>query len=165
MLILSTEERKAKLLIANKEFSDELLSLVKIQDKLENIYPINEQQAEDIDELYHEILTFYVQIKNLETSLAKSSVKHSFAEEEIELIEATKEKISRLKAELECKQDLIMQEESETFKIFSDLYHDRRIAQDELHFKGTKLEKLGVSKRKIDTVKELNNLCQSSWWD
>ena len=58
-----------------------------------------------------------------------------------------------------------MQEESETFKIFSDLYHDRRIAQDELHFKGTKLEKLGVSKRKIDTVKELNNLCQSSWWD
>ena len=63
MLILSTEERKAKLLIANKEFSDELLSLVKIQDKLENIYPINEQQAEDIDELYHEILTFYVQLK------------------------------------------------------------------------------------------------------
>ena len=42
MLILSTEERKAKLRIANKEFNDELLSLVKIQDKLENIYPINE---------------------------------------------------------------------------------------------------------------------------
>ena len=53
MLILSTEERKAKLRIANKEFNDELLSLVKIQDKLENIYPINEQQAEEMDELYH----------------------------------------------------------------------------------------------------------------
>ena len=33
------------------------------------------------------------------------------------LIEATKEKIKGLQAELECKQDLIMQEESE---IFSD---------------------------------------------
>ena len=53
MLILSTEERKAKLRIPNKEFNGELLSLVKIQDKLENIYPINEQQAEEMDELYH----------------------------------------------------------------------------------------------------------------
>ena len=37
-----------------------------------------------------------------------------------------------------------MQEESETFKIFSDLYHDRRIALNKLHFKEAKLEKLGV---------------------
>ena len=57
-----------------------------------------------------------------------------------------------------------MQEESETCKIFSDLYHDRRIALEELHFKGTKLEKLGVSKTKIGVVKESNNLGQSSWW-
>ena len=57
-----------------------------------------------------------------------------------------------------------MQEESETFKIFSDLYHGRRIALEELHFKGTKLEKRGVSKTKIDVVKESNNLGQSSWW-
>ena len=27
-----------------------------------------------------------------------------------------------------------------------------------------KLEKLGVSKTKIDVVKESNNLGQSSWW-
>ena len=51
-----------------------------------------------------------------------------------------------------------MHEESETFKIFSDLYHDKRIALDELHFKEAKLEKLGVSKTKIDAVKESNNL-------
>ena len=37
-----------------------------------------------------------------------------------------------------------MQEESETFKIFSDLYHDKRIALNKLHFKVAKLEKLGV---------------------
>ena len=66
--------------------------------------------------------------------------------------------MSRLKAELECQKDLILQEESETFKILLDLYHDRRIALDELHFKGIKLEKLGVSKTKIDAVKESNNL-------
>ena len=47
-----------------------------------------------------------------------------------------------------------MQEGFETFKIFWDLYHDRRIALDELHFKETKLEKLGVSKTNIDAVKE-----------
>ena len=66
--------------------------------------------------------------------------------------------MSRLKAELECQKDLILQEESETFKILLDLYHDRRMALDELHFKGIKLEKLGVSKTKIDAVKESNNL-------
>ena len=53
---------------------------------------------------------------------------------------------------------------SEYFWIFSDSYHDRRIAVDELHFTGIKLEKLGVSKTKIDAVKESNNLDQSSWW-
>ena len=78
----------------------------------------NEQQAAEVDELYDEIWKFDEPIKNLEILLAKSSVERSFAEEEIELIEATKEKISRLKAELECKQDLIMQEGFETFKIF-----------------------------------------------
>ena len=47
-------------------------------------------------------------MKNLEILLEKSSV-----EEEIELIQATKEKIRAL------------QEESETFEIFSDMYHKR----------------------------------------
>ena len=95
-----------------------------MQDKLEKNYPINEQQVAEIDELYDEIWKFDEPIKNLEILLAKSSVERSFAEEEIELIEATKEKISRLKAELECKQDMIMQEKSETFKMFSDLYEE-----------------------------------------
>ena len=36
----------------------------------------------------------------------------------------------------------------------------RIIALDELHFKGTKLEKLGISKTKIDAVKESNSLGQ-----
>ena len=152
MQSLATKVRKAKLYVAIKKFNDELLNLVKIQDKLEKNYPINEQQVAKI-------------IKSLEILLAKNSVKRNFAEEEIELLQATKEKMSRLKAELECQQDLIMQEESETFKILSDLYHDRRIALDELHFKGIKLEKLGVSKTKINAVKETNNLGQSSWWD
>ena len=145
MQSLATKVRKAKLYVAIKKFNDELLNLVKIQDKLEKNYPINEQQVAKI-------------IKSLEILLAKNSVKRNFAEEEIELLQATKEKMSRLKAELECQQDLIMQEESETFKILSDLYHDRRIALDELHFKGIKLEKLGVSKTKIDAVKESNNV-------
>ena len=123
MLSVSTEERKAKLHVAIKRFNDELLNIVTIQDKSEKICPINEQQVAEIGELY-KIWKFDEPIKNLEILLAKSSVERSFAEEEKELMEATKEKISRLKAELECKQDLIMQEESETFKIFSNLYHD-----------------------------------------
>ena len=53
-----------------------------------------------------------------------------------------------------------MQGESEN----SDLYHDRRIAVEELHFKGRKLEKLTVSKTKIDVDQESKNLSQSSWW-
>ena len=40
----------------------------------------------------------------------------------LELIKTTKEKINELKAELKCKRDLIMEEESETFEKFSDLY-------------------------------------------
>ena len=57
-----------------------------------------------------------------------------------------------------------MQEEFEIFKIFSGLYHHRRIALDDLHFKGTKLKKLGVPKIKIEAIKESNNLGQSTWW-
>ena len=131
---------------------------------MEKCDPINEQQVAQIDELYDELWKFDEPIKNLEILLAKKSVERSLAEKEIHLIVATADKISRLKAELECKQDLIMQEESETFKMFSNLYHDRRIALDKLHFKGTKLEKLGISKTKIDVVKESNDLGQSYWW-
>ena len=95
-----------------------------MQDKLEKIYPINQQQVAEIDELYDEIWKFNEKIKILEILLAKINVERSFADEEIELIEETKEKISRLKAELEYKRDMVMQEESETFKMFSDLYEE-----------------------------------------
>ena len=124
----STKERKAKRRIAIKEFNDELLNLVTIQDKMEKIYSINEQQVIKIDELYDEIWKFDEPIKNLEILL-----KFYYVEEEIELIKTTKEKIDELKAELECKQDLIMQEESEAFEKFSDLHGKRRVALDELY--------------------------------
>ena len=51
----STEERKAKRCIVIKEFNNELLNLVRIQDRIEKIYPINEQQVTEIDELYDKI--------------------------------------------------------------------------------------------------------------
>ena len=84
---LSTKERKAKWHVAIKEFNDELLNIVKIQDKMEKTYSINEQV--EIDKLW-EIWEFDESIKNLETLLAKSSGEYS--REEIELIKATKEK-------------------------------------------------------------------------
>ena len=153
----SIKEKKAKQRIAIKEFNDELLNLVTIQDKMEKIYPINEQQVTEINKLYDEIWKFDEPIKNLEILLAKSN-----AEEEIQLIQTTKKKISELKAELECKQDLTMQEESETFEKFSHLYRMRRIALDELYLKEINLEELGLSKTRINEVKESDNLGQSS---
>ena len=89
---LSTKERKAKVCVAIKEFN-ELLNLVTIKGKLEKNYPINQQQVAEIDELddlYDEIWKFDEPIKNLEILLAKNSVGRSFAEEEIELLEAQK---------------------------------------------------------------------------
>ena len=47
----------------------------------------------------------------------------------------TKGKIKGLQAELECKQDLIMQEESKTFEIFLGLFNQRLSALHELIFK------------------------------
>ena len=58
----------------------------------------------------------------------------------------------------------IIQEESETFKIFSDLYYKRINPLDEVNFKGKNLAKLGVSQTKTDEAKELNDLGQSFWW-
>ena len=125
---------------------------------MEKNFAINEEQVIKIDKLHDEIWKFDEPIKNLEILLEKSSV-----QEEIELIEATKEKISGLQAELECNQDSIMQEESETFKMFSCLYHKRLNALYELDLKGKKLVRLGVSQTKIDAAKESSNLGQSSW--
>ena len=89
---------------------------------MEKNYSINEQQLVKIDKLYDEIWKFDEPIKNLEILLEKSSVERSSTEEKRQLIGATKEKIKGLQAKLECKQNLVIQEESETFEIFSDLY-------------------------------------------
>ena len=51
----STKERKVKRRIAIKEFIDELLNLVTIQDIMEKNYSVNEQQVTKIDQLYDEI--------------------------------------------------------------------------------------------------------------
>ena len=50
-----------------------------------------------------------------------------------------------------------MEEESETFEIFSDLCRKRLDALYELDLKARKL-------KKIDETKESSNLGQSSWW-
>ena len=145
----STKERKAKLRVAIKTFNDELLNLVKIQDKMEKVYPINEQQVVEIEKLYDEIWKLDESIKILETLLEKSSS----VEEERQLIETKNKKIKRLRAELECKHDVIIQKGSETFEIFSGLYHKILSALYELDLKTRKLVKLGVSQTEIYAVK------------
>ena len=45
----SSKERNTKRRIAIKEFNDELLNLVTIQDKMKKNYSINEQQVTEID--------------------------------------------------------------------------------------------------------------------
>ena len=70
--------------------------------------------------------------------MATDNVERSFAEEEIELIETTKEKIKELQAELEWKQDLIMHDEFETSEIFSVLYDKRMEALFELYLREIK---------------------------
>ena len=92
------------------------------------------------------IWKFDESIKNLEILLEKSSV-----EEEIELIRG-------LQAELEYKQDLIMQEESETFEIFSELYHKRLDVLYELDLKAGKFNHLGGG---TDLTIKKNNLILS----
>ena len=143
----STKERKAKLRVVIKEFNDELLNVVKIHDKMEKKKSINEQQVIEIDKLHDEIWKFNEPIKNLEILIEKSRV-----EEEIELVEETKEKIIRLQAELECKQDSIMWGESEPFEVFSGLYQKRLNALYELVLKDEMFVKLRVSLTKIDAA-------------
>ena len=143
----STKERKAKLRVVIKEFNDELLNVVKIHDKMGKKKSINEQQVIEIDKLHDEIWKFNEPIKNLEILIEKSRV-----EEEIELVEETKEKIIRLQAELECKQDSIMWGESEPFEVFSGLYQKRLNALYELVLKDEMFVKLRVSQTKIDAA-------------
>ena len=63
-----------------------------------------------------------------------------------------------MQAELEYRKDLNMQDEFETFEIFSNLYDKRLEALYELHLKEIQLEKLGVSRAKIDKAKKSNKL-------
>ena len=155
---LSIKKRKAKsakVRMTVKEFNDELLNLMTIQDEMERLNTIGQQLIRETNEIYDKIEEFKEFIEYLTTSPTKN---HNGKETAIKMI-------STLKAELECKQDLIMQEEFETGKIFSGLYYKRRISQDELKFVSLKLEKLGVSKIEIDVVKKSNNLGHSFWWD
>ena len=69
-------------------------------------------------------------------------------------LEAEKEKIIGLRDELECKQDLTIQEESKTNEIFSSLCCKRKKAIHQLDLQGEKLVKLGEPKTKIDAAKE-----------
>ena len=129
-----------------------------MQDEMEKIWSINEQQVIEANKLYVEIWKFDEVIENFENLLAKNNAK-----EEIESVETAKEKISELKQELESKQDLIIQEKSETNEIFSDLYSKTGEAIYQLDLKGEKFTKLRVSKTEIHTVKESNNLGKSYW--
>ena len=154
----STNEIKEKRRIAIKQFNNEVLNLVVIQNKLDKNSIIGEHQHIEIDKLDFEILELDKAIKNLKILLEKNNVERSFAEEDIELIEATKEKIIELQAELEQRKDLNMQNEFETFEIFSNLYDKRLEALYELHLKEIKLEELGVSRAKIYKAKKSNKL-------
>ena len=155
---LSTKERKAKWHVAIKEFNDELLNIVKIQDKMEKTYSINEQV--EIDKSMRNMRVWWVN-KKFRNLISK---KQWWVQQRRNRVKGNKRKKSGLNAELECKQDLIMQEESETSEIFSDLYHKRLNALYELDLKGERLVKLGLSQTKNDEAKKSNNLGQSSWW-
>ena len=113
-IIISPSKKERK---AIKEFNDDLLNVVKI---IEKIWSVNEQQVIEIDKLYYEIWRFDEVIENFENVLAKNNANARTLF--LESIETAKEKISELKEELEYKQDLIIQEKSETNEIFSDLY-------------------------------------------
>ena len=161
MSYLSTKETKAKLRrMTVKEFNDELLNLKTIIHKMEKLDIIRQQQLIEKDKIYDEIEELKELIKNLTILSAKNNI-----EEEIKLISITRKKINGLKGELECKQDLIMQEEFETGEILSELYFKKLKALDELSFKEIKLEKLGLSKIAIDAIKKSNDLSNLSWWD
>ena len=132
-IIISPSKKERK---AIKEFNDDLLNVVKI---IEKIWSVNEQQVIEIDKLYYEIWRFDEVIENFENVLAKNNANARTLF--LESIETAKEKISELKEELEYKQDLIIQEKSETNEIFSDLYSKRGKAIYQLDLKGEWLVK------------------------
>ena len=112
------------------------------------------RQIIEIDKIYDKIEDFKEIIEYLTITPLKNN----------NGVETTIKRINRSKTKLECKLELIMQEEFETCKIFSDLYYEKFYIQSKLCSKETKLEKLGVSETATDKVKKPNNLCNSSWW-
>ena len=113
---------------------------------MEKIWSINEQQMIEIDELYDEIWKLDELIEDLGNLINKNKDNYS--------LESFKEKMTGLRDELECKQDSIIQNESETNEIFSDLCSKSEEVIYQLNIKGAKLVKLGEPKTKIDVVKE-----------
>ena len=113
---------------------------------MEKIWSINEQQMIEIDELYDEIWKLDELIEDLENLINKNKDNYS--------LESFKETMTGLRDELECKQDSIIQNESETNEIFSDLCSKSEEVIYQLNIKGAKLVKLGEPKTKIDVVKE-----------
>ena len=89
---------------------------------------MGQQQVIGMHEMYDKIREFKEVIEILTISPARN---YNGEETVIKMI-------SRLKAALKCKQDLIIQEEFENSEIFSDLYYKRINALDELNFKGAK---------------------------
>ena len=61
--------KKVKLYFANKELHDELLNVVKIQDKMEKNQSIYEQQVKEIDELHDKICKVDEVIEGLKNTI------------------------------------------------------------------------------------------------
>ena len=87
-----------------KEFNDELLNFKSVIDEMAKLDTIRQQQVIERDEIFDEIEESKELIEHLTILLAKSNI------EEIKFINAARKWISRLKAELEQKEELIMQE-------------------------------------------------------
>ena len=100
---------------------------------MKKIWSIKEQRKIDIDELCDEIWRLDELIEDLENLVNKKTDNYD--------LEPFKEKTIRLRDELECKQDLIIQEESKTNEMFSDLYSKRKKAIYQLDLKAEWLVK------------------------
>ena len=103
----SRKEIKAKRRTVSKEFKDELLDLLRMQNKMEKIYFTNEQQVKEIDEMYDKIDEYKEIIKYLTITPAIYNGKKT-----------TIKTMIRSKDELESKKHLIEQEQLETFNVF-----------------------------------------------
>ena len=103
----SRKEIKVKRRTVSKEFKDELLDLLRMQNKMEKIYFTNEQQVKEIDEMYDKIDEYKEIIKYLTITPAIYNGKKT-----------TIKTMIRSKDELESKKHLIEQEQLETFNVF-----------------------------------------------